>query len=86
VGGNITTIYDGNDQPTEAQIRDGEGRIVTRFVRAYDANGRILEEKQILENPALIFADKLAPGGAVQCRTARSDEYGNEVLDARRSE
>ena len=59
-GGNITTIYDGNDQPTEAQIRDGEGRIVTTFVRTYDANGRILEEKQILENPVSLMADKLA--------------------------
>jgi YD repeat-containing protein len=60
VGGSITTIYDGNDQPTEAQIRDSEGRIVSRIVRSYDAHGRIIEEKQIEENPALIFADKFA--------------------------
>ena len=60
VGGNITAIYDGNDQPTEAQIRDGEGRIVSRFVLTYDANGRILEEKHIMENPFLLVADKLA--------------------------
>jgi len=60
VGGNITTIYDGNDQPTEAQIRDSEGRIVSRIVRSYDAHGRIIEEKQIEEDPALIFADKFA--------------------------
>lgn len=60
LGGNITTIYDGNDQPTEAQTRNAEGRIVSRFVRTCDANGRILEEKQILENPFLLIADKLA--------------------------
>ena len=71
VGGSITTIYDGNDQPTEAQIRDGEGRIVTRFVRTYDANGRILEEKQILENPALLMADKLDPDGQPQFNAAQ---------------
>ena len=58
VGGNITTIYDGNDQPTEAQIRDGEGRLVSRIVRKYDANGRLAEEELIQENPALLSADK----------------------------
>ncbi|HEX8882850.1 MAG TPA: hypothetical protein VF749_22565, partial [Candidatus Acidoferrum sp.] len=76
VGGNITTIYDGNDQPTEAQIRDGEGRIVTRFVRTYDANGRILEEKQILENPVSLMADKLAP----EEHTAAQLEAMNTVM------
>ena len=57
VRGHITTIYDGN-QPTEAQIYDSDGLIVSRIVRSYDAHGRIIEEKQIEENPALIFADK----------------------------
>src|SRR6266566_6545963 len=59
VGGNITTIYNG-DQPTEAQIHDSEGRIVSRIVRSYDGHGRISEEKQIQENPALIFADRFS--------------------------
>lgn len=54
-GASATTIYDGNDQPTELQILDAEGRIVTRFVRTYDANGRITEENQTLENPALMM-------------------------------
>src|SRR5256886_11335182 len=35
-------------------------RIVSRIVRSYDAHGRIIEEKQIEEDPALIFADKFA--------------------------
>ena len=59
VGGNISTIYNDNDQPTEAQLRDDEGRIVSRVVRSYDAHGRIIEEKQIQENPAWLFADRL---------------------------
>ena len=58
-GGSITTLYDGND-PREAQIQDSKGRIVTRLIRTYDANGRILEEKQIQENPALLFADRFS--------------------------
>src|SRR5258708_28992636 len=33
LGGNITTIYDANDQPTQAQIRAGQDRIVSRIIR-----------------------------------------------------
>lgn len=55
-GGSVTTIYGENDKPTELQVRDAEGRLVGRFVRTYDANGRIREENQILENPALQFS------------------------------
>ncbi len=70
LGGNITTIYDGNDQPTEAQIRDGEGRIVSRIVRTYDANGRLVEEEPIQENPAVFFADKFGAEGRPQLTAA----------------
>ena len=59
LGGNITTIYNEVDQPTEAQIRDAAGRLVSRFVRKYDANGQISEEKPFLENPAALFLDRL---------------------------
>jgi YD repeat-containing protein len=59
-GGSVTTIYGENDKPTEAQIRDAEGRILIRLVRTYDVNGRILEENQIQENPALRMADKFS--------------------------
>jgi hypothetical protein len=62
VCGHITTIYDDN-QPTEAQIRSSEGPIVSRIVRSYDAYGRIIEEKQIQENPALIFDDEFGVEG-----------------------
>jgi YD repeat-containing protein len=66
VGGNIITSYNGKDLPTEVQLRDGQGRIVTRIVRTYDANGRIIEEKQIQENPALYFADRFGLEGRPQ--------------------
>lgn len=58
-GGNVTTIYDENDNPTEAQVHDAQGRLVSRFVRTYDANGRIVGEDQILENPALLMPEEL---------------------------
>ena len=60
LGGNITTVYDENDQPTEAQIRDASGRLVSRFVRQYDENGQISEEKPFFENPALMFLDRFS--------------------------
>lgn len=58
LGGNVTTIYDENGQPTEAQIRDAGGGLVSRFVRKYDPNGQISEEKPFLENPAALFLDR----------------------------
>jgi hypothetical protein len=71
VGGHITIIYDGNDQPTEAQIRDGEDHLVSRIVRTYDANGRLVEEEPIQENPALFFADRLGAEGQPQPTAAQ---------------
>ena len=54
-GGSATTIYDEHDRPSEVQVRDGQGELVSRAVRTYDAQGRILEEKQILENVTSMF-------------------------------
>jgi YD repeat-containing protein len=59
-GGNVTTIYGENDKPTEAQVHDAEGYLVSRFVRTYDANGQIMEENQIQENPALLMVDRFS--------------------------
>jgi len=71
IGGHITTIYDGNDQPTEAQIRDAEDHLVTRIVRTYDTNGRLVEEEPIQENPALLFADRFGAEGRPQPTAAQ---------------
>jgi hypothetical protein len=49
-GGSATTIYDEYDRPTEVQIRDASGELVSRALRTYDAEGRVTEEKQILDN------------------------------------
>lgn len=67
-GGTATTIYDEQDRPTEVQVRDAEGELVTRAVRTYDAHGHILEEKQMLENfvamvPANLRAQMLEQSG-----------------------
>jgi YD repeat-containing protein len=86
VGGNIITIYNSNDQPTEAQLRDSQGRIVTRIVRSYDQNGRIIEENQIQENPALMFADKFGSEGRPQPTAAQLEAMSkamNQMMGGR---
>jgi YD repeat-containing protein len=54
-GGRATTIYDEHDRATEVQVRDASGELVNRAVRTYDAQGHVLEEKQILDNPETMF-------------------------------
>jgi hypothetical protein len=57
--GNVTTLYDENNQATELQIRGADGAIICRFVRTYNTNGRVTEEKIIWENPAAYILDDL---------------------------
>ena len=56
-GGNVTTFYDQNDRPTEAQILDAQGQIVSRVVRTYRANGQLSEEKPTFDNLAPSFIE-----------------------------
>ena len=56
VGGSIVSIYDGHDQPTEARVLDPAGHTLTRLVRTFDSNGRVVEVNQERENPGLMFA------------------------------
>lgn len=54
-GGSATTTYDEQDRPTEVQVRDASGELVSHALRAYDALGHVIEEKQILDNPVNMF-------------------------------
>jgi hypothetical protein len=54
-GGSAITSYDEHDRATEVQVRDASGQLVSRAVRTYDEEGHVLEEKQILDNPEMIF-------------------------------
>jgi hypothetical protein len=54
-GGTATTIYDEYDRATEVQVRDGNGNVVSRTLRTYDAQGNVIEEKEILDDPAMLF-------------------------------
>ena len=54
-GGTSTTLYDDQDRPIEIQVRDAQGQVVNRALRIYDSQGRISEEKQIQDNPEMMF-------------------------------
>ena len=61
MGGNVTTIYNSDDQPAEISIRTADGQVVSRIVRTYDAEGRLIEEKPLEQNMALVFLDMMPP-------------------------
>lgn len=58
-GGSATTIYDEHDRPTEVQVRDANGELVSRALRIYDAHGHVIEEKQILDTPETMIPSEI---------------------------
>jgi hypothetical protein len=58
-GGTATTVYDEQDRPVEVQVRDAQGEIVNRALRTYDAQGRVADEKQILDNAETMFPSEM---------------------------
>ena len=79
IGGRVITIYDERDQQTELQIVDAKGHPETRFVRTYNANGQLMEEKPVWENPAALFFDKMPAEQRNQLNPERLKEM-NTVL------
>ena len=59
MGGSVTTTYDRNQNPTELQVRSGEGVLVKHMVRTYDAEGRLMEEKLLEKNRGFLFLERL---------------------------
>jgi hypothetical protein len=76
IGGSIVSIYDGHDEPVEARVLDPAGQTLTRFVRTFDANGRVVEVNQELQNPGLMFAKMFSAEDQ-----ARLDDKGMETLN-----
>jgi len=54
-GGRLTTLFDENDRPSELQVHDANGSLVSRVVMIHGAGGQLLEEKSTMENPALLL-------------------------------
>jgi hypothetical protein len=57
-GGSAITLYDANDRPTEVQLHDSAGTLISRNVRIYDDRGNVIEERQIMEDPLKIIPAK----------------------------
>lgn len=47
----IKTIYDEHDEPAETQALDVDGTILTRMIRTYDEQQRIIAIRTIVEDP-----------------------------------
>ena len=76
IGGRLISIYDGHDEPAEARIVGPTGNLVTRLVRTYDADGRVIEENEERENPGLMFANMFSPE-----ERAKLGDKGMEALN-----
>lgn len=57
-GGSTMTLYDANDRPTEVQLHDPAGTLVSRTLRTYDDRGNVIEERQVMEDPLRMLPGK----------------------------
>jgi YD repeat-containing protein len=57
-GGTAVTLYDASDRPTEVQLHDPAGTIVSRMVRVYDDRGNATEERETMENTLTMIPAK----------------------------
>ena len=75
-GSSATTIYDAQDRPVEIQVRDAEGELVSKTVRTYDDRGKVIEEKQTMDD-----VTKMIPAETQNKMLARSDVSLNDLRD-----
>jgi YD repeat-containing protein len=75
-GGSALTLYDEHDWPTEVQTRDANGEVKSRALRVYDSEGRVLEEKEIVDDPL-----KMLAGGDQKKILASGDVSPQELRD-----
>lgn len=74
-GGSAVTTYDVRDDvvcggcgkqhrtsnPVEMRILTADGRLVSEYVRKYDASSRVVEEKTLQQNVGLLFLERMTP-------------------------
>jgi len=75
-GGSAVTLYDEHDRPTEIQTRNANGEIMSRTLRVYDDHGRVLEEKETMDDPL-----KMIPSGEQKKMFASGDGSAQELRD-----
>lgn len=77
-GGSATTFYDEHDRPIEVEIRDSSGELVSKTIRKYDRQGRVIEEKQVLDDPVAIIPQELR-GRLLETTNTPIDELRDQV-------
>jgi hypothetical protein len=75
-GGSAVTLYDEHDRPAEIQARNANGEIVSRTMRVYDDQGRVLEEKETMDDPL-----KMIPGADQKKMFASGSVSPQELRD-----
>ncbi len=56
--GSTITLYDERDRPIEVQLYDANGALMSRAVRVYDEQGRVIEEKMMMDDPLALIPAK----------------------------
>jgi len=75
-GGSAVTLYDEHDRPTEIQARNANGEIMSRTLRVYDEQGRVVEEKQTMDDPL-----KMIPSAEQKKMLASGDVSAQELRE-----
>jgi len=60
-GGQVIISYDENGNGTDLRVLAADGQLVTQIRRKYDADSRLLEEKPLRQNIALLMLDRMSP-------------------------
>jgi hypothetical protein len=78
-GGTVETTYNEHDQPVEARILADEGLVLLRIVYAYDAAGRLSQERLTAENLPLpkAFRDQIP----VEHRAAALEQMKTQLAE-----
>ncbi len=72
-GGSVTTVYDSNDDATEAQIRDSDGTLVGRVVCEYDGERRRTSEKYVIEDAMSLMPRDMVDKYKAESGTSHAD-------------
>jgi YD repeat-containing protein len=79
MGGNVTTIFDKHDNPTEMRVFTADGQLMSQFVREYDASGRLVEEKQLQQNMAFLFLEQMTPEQRASLTPEQIQEFTDSI-------
>ena len=69
-GGTVVISHDNNCNEIDLRVLSSDGQVVTHIVRKYDSDGRLLEEKPLQQNIALLMLDRMTPEQKAQVTLA----------------